>query len=838
MSPRILKTGLAALALSVALLPASRAEFLFAPENPTEIIGFFTPTMSYYDDDDAGLWYQYAAWDIMYSPRPDVGNYPDVYAPAGGTLGDPSKGQDPTKWYPEERPNGEPWSPHYNPGPNPLAFWDPYNPTIRQTLSNTTFIIGPDATGNIYTYQDKTAYQLHDNPDYADRGVEGAGLNSVIFQFQTDGTNVDFANIVLKYKGTDGNTHSLGVNDRETEYLREYAATDSEHWSATAGYRNRTLLQWDLSGVETTGEYWIEWGSLSSSMSFQMAELYSASYYEAGMPTSSTLRSGGAWSDYEIWQSGATPVENGNLKFANTGHVTLDLDDSSHTVGEIILDQPYDVTITSSGNHRLKANTGITIRNGAPDAAARVYTFDLDYELGALNFFEVNNGTLVMNGDVSGNYGIVKSGSGSLVFNGENSFTKFLAIQGGDVRINGTNEYTGTTNILNGRLFITSAGALGNGSLPLTLGGNEDLYLFVAGSSAWMGELILDGDFTINRGITLGTGDLGKRIGAINTTTGATIAGNIAFTGSASDPDDENPNRAVGNTRLTAFTEEDRLIFTGQMTGGNSSKTLTLDGLGTVVYSGANKTYATATRVASGTLLIDEGTTLVGSGGVTVEAGARLDVQGTLSGEAALTVRGGRLNVDGQINQGAALLTLEEGARLTGGGAVYREFVLEDGATLAPGNSIGTIHTGTHTWGGGGVYEWEISSALGTAGQEWDLVEVTGELNLTATSADRFELRLTSLNFLADFDETQEYSWLIASADGGINGFDLETFFLNTDDFANPYLGDFQLFLNDTETELYLRYTAVPEPGTWALLGSALLLAAARRLRRTRPTQA
>ena len=790
-------------------------EFLFAPVNPTDN-GFFTPTFEQYDGqtaDDYGLWFEYSAWDVFYSPNSKEGNYPDIFAPAGGVF------KADGKWHPEERPPGFPGSSDTRPL-NPFAFWDTYNPTITQVKGNSAFIIGPDSTGNIYSFQEKTGYQLHNKPDYSERvsTYNGTGsLGSVIFQFQTDGTNVDFSNIILKYKGVDGNTYSLGVNSPETEYLREYSTTGSDHWSATAGYRNRTLLQWDLSGVEGTGEFWIEWASLSSSMSFQKADLVTLSYYSLGMPGSSTWGddyTNGTWSGSEYWQAQSTPQENGNLKFKNADVVNVDIDDSDHTVGEIIFDGANNVTIGSSGDYRLTSNTGITVRSDAVDAADKVYTFDADYGFGALNFFEVNSGTVVMNGDISGNYGIVKMGDGAVVMNGDNTFTQFLAVQGGELRINGSNQYTGSTTVVDGRLIISNAHALGNSTLALAIGGDADLYAFTAGSANWMAELLLDGDLTLNRDISLGAGDFGKRLGAINTADGATFSGNVSFSGAWANPDAQGVSAAVGNTFLTAKEASDRLVFSGSMTGGNSQKTVTLDGLGEVVFAGVNKTYATSTVVSKGTLLIEVGTDFINSGAISVDALARLNVKGGITGSGDITLNGGVLNVDGTI--GGSGTFIFNGGKLTGTGHFLRQINLGDGDILSPGDSTGTLHTGSQTWGGGGVYLWEIAAADGSEGEHWDFLDISGTLNVTATVENRFELRIATLGSLDDFDDTESYSWLIARATGGIENFDASLFSINTAGFSNFYVGSFSLYA--TGDELYLQY-AIPEPSTWMLVG-------------------
>lgn len=788
--------GIGSFVLLAALACVSRAEFLFTPDDPSPN-GFFTPTITFIDGE-----YEYSAWDVFYAPH-SAGNYPDIFAPAGGVW-DAESGT----WKPEPRTSaGFPPHPAYNPA-NPYAFWDAYNPTITQVRSTTAFIIGPDASGNIYTFQDRSGYQLHNHPDYVDRGGQ---LGTVIFQFQTDGSNVDFANIRLGYKASDGNTYYFGVNDPQTEYLREYSTTGSDHWSAAAGYRNRVLLQWDLSGVDGTGEFWIEWESLSSSMSFQKADLLTASHYEVGMPVSSTWTGPtGEWSDPANWQgqAGGAPMENGNLKFKNAAAASVDIDDGSHVVGEIIFDSAAGVTLSG---HKLTANTGITTRNGGSDA---VYTLDTDYELGALNFFEVNTGSVVMNGGISGNHGLVKLGAGTLEFNGNNTFTGFLAVQEGTLRINGANTHAGSTTVVNGRVIVANEAAFGTGTSALAIGGDADLYAFTAGSSSWLAEMSIEGDLTIGRNITLGAGDLGKRLGAFNTVNGAEFSGNISFSGLVANPDAPGGFSAVGNTRLTAEAATDRLIFSGQMTGGSSAKTVTVDGLGTVVYTGADKTYNTSTHVASGTLLIQGGTSHTGSGIFTVAEHAWLQIDGGMTGAGNVIVNQGVLHVEG-ILAGSGGLVLN-GATLSGSGTISRAILADAGDVLSPGSGLGTMSTAGQIWGGGGTYLWEIRDLSGGAGGGWDVFDITGTLNITATESNRFILQITSLDAmnlpdaLDGFDPAGNYSWKIAGTSGGISGFREDAFLLDTGSFTNSFDGTFSLGLGSDGNDLFLNYTAAP----------------------------
>ena len=167
-------------------------------------------------------------------------------------------------------------------------------------------------------------------------------------------------------------------------------------------------------------------------------------------------------------------------------------------------------------------------------------------------------------------------------------------------------------------------------------------------------------------------------------------------------------------------------------------------GAGKVVLT-RNNTYSGATEVLEGTLVVD--------GAPTSIAAYTIDAVGTLGGTGIIS---GPITLNG---------------------------------TVSPGSSVGTLTTVDQTWNGGGHYKWEIDDANGTAGTSpgWDKLVINGPLTITASSGAKFTIDVAGT--AANFNNGVPKSWIIASASGGISGFDAAAFDVNTSGLSNPLGG-------------------------------------------------
>ena len=293
---------------------------------------------------------------------------------------------------------------------------------------------------------------------------------------------------------------------------------------------------------------------------------------------------------------------------------------------------------------------------------------------------------------------------------------------------------------------------------------------------------------------------------------------------------------------------------------GTAASTGTMDvGLGGTISAsgnGGNGGLIGATVLSSGT----------GANAVSLaaSAGQVLDLAGGISGSGefkktgngvirigdssgftgTLQVDGGKAVVNGTMNS-TSTLVVGSGATVGGTGTVGA-LQVASGGTIGPGNSPGQLNVARNaTWAGGASYEWEINNFLGSAGTNWDFLNIAGELNITATSGSKFLVDVVSLlannspGIAAGFNAFTNYSFDIATAAGGITGFDAAAFVLDTSGFANPMwptgaASGGSWSLSQSGNNIRLNYAAaIPEPNsaTLSLLGLAAVLAKRRRFR-------
>ncbi|MDZ7619919.1 MAG: autotransporter-associated beta strand repeat-containing protein, partial [Patescibacteria group bacterium] len=387
---------------------------------------------------------------------------------------------------------------------------------------------------------------------------------------------------------------------------------------------------------------------------------------------------------------------------------------------------PDAVQINDGGTFAF-SHSGTSPSGSSPNAS-------IGFQLGGNAGFAISSGTHALQGVIANKPGqtgnLIKSGNGTLVLSGDNTYSgtttvtaAALALQGGNNRIS-----TGSPVITNGAVLALGGnnqtvgnvgssgtgngmvGAIENGNLRFTgnmyvKSGTVAANLSNAGGSTgrlWIGgdtsaAVLLAGNNTHTYSDNYAT-----IIG--HSTTGAAgivrMGGNNAL-GGASNRTDVYSGTLDLNGQNAVVQQQIRLMSTGSAFLVNNNTAADAATAANVVMNSANSIGGAANMTLGGVVSGTGILTKIGAGSLTLSNGAN-----THTG--AIMLDAGILLVNGSTHASSAV-TVRANATLGGTGTVGGATTIQSGGRLAPGNSIGTLSFGGPvTLNAGAVWDWEF----------------------------------------------------------------------------------------------------------------------------------
>lgn len=447
--------------------------------------------------------------------------------------------------------------------------------------------------------------------------------------------------------------------------------------------------------------------------------------------------------------TGATVINGGTLKLTGSGSIatssaltinagTLDVGGTAATVdGALTLGAATTTTAgqtssiissTAGGSFTLGGN--VTYNAGSAGLENGQATISANLILSADRTITVNDSPsaavdVLASGVISGGFGLTKANAGTL-------------------RLNGTNTFTGQTQINNGVVEVESlgnigvAGSLGTGDKDAAAG----IIRFGNGSNTGTLNYLGSGDST-NRRVQVGSGTGAGGSGGstiLNNGSGALVftaatvnsAVNVGATG-ASTP----RVLTLGGANADANTLQGGIVDnTNAGTAGTNDVALVKQDAGVWILAGSSS-YNGGTTISGGTLLVNNTSgTATGGGSVILGSSGRLGGSGTagsLGASAAFTQQSGGVILAGQNGVlDAQILTLQAGAGFSLSGSIELDILA--GATSGllnaqnGNNDLLAFRGGTVTLSGATLSlhtSIPISSGNWSAGSSWKLLDWT-----------------------------------------------------------------------------------------------------------------
>jgi autotransporter-associated beta strand protein len=538
------------------------------------------------------------------------------------------------------------------------------------------------------------------------------------------------------------------------------------------------------------------------------------------------------------------------------------------------------------GNVGSLGSGAVTVASGA--------TLNLN-NLGVANAITVATGGTILGGPSAASVTTTGSSTVSTVLTGSDGLSKS---DGGELTLTTPNFYTGATAATGATAVIKAA--------------------FLSDTSSSLGA----SDLSVPANLVLGSGAKLEFNGSANTSTARsfTIGGTagIAATGTGTLEFTSSSNFATtgdtpGLTLTASNTGTNR--FAPTLASGNPLATLAIDGTGTWVIGNGSNRFKGDVRIDAGAgstiglenASLPSGATLAVANNATVrwEAGnttgvkleiaagttAKLDLgsnnvvfstapaktgsgtsanfekQGAGTLTIAASVDASSFNFSLPANSGllsvgtggtVGNVSLATGSKLGGTGTVG-DITATSGSRISPGNSPGTLSTGTIAMPGGSIFDWQVQDATDPVAG-YDTLAISGNLDLRGASASNkviFNVQSllgtgngTTLGEPLNFDppagasSIRVFNFATVGGDvlttGGLQISDVFQFDVSQFKYSDGSSSNAGLWsINWDSANHLVTVTAVPEPSTYGFgLGALALAAAAIRRRKRQATKA
>jgi fibronectin-binding autotransporter adhesin len=556
------------------------------------------------------------------------------------------------------------------------------------------------------------------------------------------------------------------------------------------------------------------------------------SWTGGGTGLSSDWRSGTNWSSSVVPGSSDNAVFNGGSA-TNNSLIDMVAAGGTQQVGSISLVSGQNANViignsstTTSGTLVLNGVGGVLLSDTAGTGGELIIeNFNQPLSLGLAASGAIYASSSTGNPVASTDPGRVEIYSPIIDIGGSRSIT----LTGpGNVYLRGVNTYSGNTTIQNGALELDATGTVGDGSGTIYLsGGNIQSGASRNGYSSgnWIpNPIVLTADAHI-----------------FNSASTANSTRNIPFSGSLTGSGGSliicNPTSVSGNSFVPRFSG----AFTNSLpvvlgdTSGSAFADNTLDfsaiDLCNAVTNGVqvwNGTFSGPGNLRRSSPVLSYSTM---PGGVAILTGSNTFSGGSSINDGTLFAN----NTTGSA-LGSGLVGVYSHGTLAGNGTILASVTNGFGGNIQPGSTatnVGTLTVNSLLFGPAGNYTWQISSATGTAGVAWDLINAsnTGWTD-NGNNTNKNVIHLKSIGSPTGWNKSTAYTWLIISNNPANSpGFNATNWSVDTTYFGGTAAGAFSV-TTDANGSLDLVYTPLANtqpvahmlilaPGESAALGSA-----------------